>query len=250
MTEPLTVIGTPVSPYVRKVLAVLELKGLAWRIDPLVPFLGNDAFTRLSPLRRIPVLIDGDLVLSDSSVITEYLDERHPGTALMPRAVADRARCRWLEEFADTRLADVLIWGIFGPAITRPGIFKSARDEAALARVVAEDLPAVMDLLETMAPEAGFYAGDLTTADLAVAVHFANLRWSGVAADLDRWPLAAAWITRIEAAEPLVRLNALGAWALVVRYPDRAALFAEYGIGLVDTGVTGREVRRGPMTTL
>ena len=46
MTEPLTVIGTPVSPYVRKVLAVLELKGLSWRIDPLVPFLGNDAFTR------------------------------------------------------------------------------------------------------------------------------------------------------------------------------------------------------------
>ena len=96
MTAPLTVIGTPVSPYVRKVLAVLELKGLAWRIDPLVPFLGNDTFTRLSPLRRIPVLIDGDLVLSDSSVICEYLDERHPGTALMPRAVADRARCRWL----------------------------------------------------------------------------------------------------------------------------------------------------------
>lgn len=250
MTEPLTIIGTPVSPYVRKVLAVLALKGLPWRIDPLVPFLGNDEFTRLSPLRRIPVLIDGDLVLSDSTVICEYLDERHPATATMPRAAADRARCRWLEEFADTRLADVLIWGIFGPAITRPGLFKSARDEAALARVIAEELPAVMDLLETLAPAAGFYAGDLTTADLAVAVHFANLRWSGVAADLARWPRAAAWIARIEAAEPLARLNALGERALTVRYPDRAALFAEFGIALIETGVSGREARRGPMTTL
>ena len=116
--------------------------------------------------------------------------------------------------------------------------------------MIAEDLPPVMDLVETMAPEAGFYAGDLTTADLAVAVHFANLRWSGVAVDLGRWPLAAAWIARIEAAEPLLRLNALGERALTVRYPDRAALFAEYGIALVDAGVSGREARRGPMTTL
>ena len=250
MTAPLIVIGTPVSPYVRKVLAVLALKGLPFRIDPLVPFLGNDAFTRLSPLRSVPVLVDGELVLSDSTVICEYLDERHPGTATLPRAAADRARARWLEEFADTHLANVLIWGLFGPAVTRPGIFRTARDEDALARVVAEELPPAMDLLEALAPEVGFFAGDLGTADFAVAVHFANLRWSRVAADLARWPRAAAWIARIEAAEPLSRLNALGERALTVRYPDRARLFAEYGIELADAGVTGREPRRGPMTTL
>jgi glutathione S-transferase len=248
MTAPLTVIGTPVSPYVRKVLAALELKGLAWRIDPLVPFLGNDQFTRLSPLRSIPVLVEGELVLSDSTVICEYLDERHPATALMPRSAADRARARWLEEFADTRLANVLTWGVFAPAVTRPGVFKAPRDEAALARVVAADLPPVMDLLEGLAPEAGFFLGDLGTADLAVAVHFANLRWSGVAAGLERWPRAAGWVARIEAASPLARLTSLGERALATRYPDRAALFAEYGIELVDAGVTGREARRGPMT--
>lgn len=250
MSAPVTIIGTPVSPYVRKVLAVLELKGLPYRIDPLVPFLGNEAFTRLSPLRRIPVLVEGELVLSDSTVICEYLDEAHPATAAMPRAAADRARARWAEEFADTRLADVLIWGLFGPAITRPGIFKAARDDDALARVAAEDLPAVMDVLEALAPEAGFLAGSLGTADLAVAVHFANLRWSRVAVDLARWPRAAAWIARTEGTAPLARLNALGERALTVRYPDRGALFAEYGIELVDAGVTGREARRGPMTTI
>jgi len=125
MTAPVTIIGTPVSPYVRKVLAVLELKGVPWRIYPLVPFLGNDAFTRLSPLRSIPVLIEGDLVLSDSTVICEYLEERHPATATLLRAAADLARARWLEEFADTRLADVLIWGFSvppsrGPASSSP----------------------------------------------------------------------------------------------------------------------------------
>ncbi len=250
MNEPLTIIGTPVSPYVRKVLAALELKGLPWRIDPLVPFLGNDAFTRLSPLRSIPVLVEGDLILSDSTVICEYLDERHPATALMPRSAADRARARWLEEFADTRLADVLTWGLFAPAVTRPGVFKAPRDEAALARTTAEELPPVMELLEALAPEAGFFLGDLGIADLAVAVHFANLRWARVGADLARWPRAAAWIGRIEGTEPLARLTALGERALTVRYPDRAALYGEFGVELVDRGVTGREPRRGPMTTL
>jgi hypothetical protein len=33
-------------------------KGLAYRIDPIIPFQANDEFSRLSPLRRIPVLID------------------------------------------------------------------------------------------------------------------------------------------------------------------------------------------------
>ena len=61
------IIGSFVSPYVRKVLACLELKGLDYRVDPITPFYGNDEFERLSPLRRIPVLIDGDLVLCDSA---------------------------------------------------------------------------------------------------------------------------------------------------------------------------------------
>ena len=45
----LTVIGSFVSPYVRKVLVCLELKGLDYEVDPITPFFGNDEFTRLSP---------------------------------------------------------------------------------------------------------------------------------------------------------------------------------------------------------
>src|SRR5262245_261519 len=67
MNEPLLSIGSYLSPYVRKVLVLLELKEVAYRIDPIVPFFGNEEFERLSPLRQIPVLVDGDLVLNDSS---------------------------------------------------------------------------------------------------------------------------------------------------------------------------------------
>ena len=55
MAETLTVIGNYLSPYVRKVLVCLELKGIPYRIDPIAPFVGNEDFSRLSPLRRIPV---------------------------------------------------------------------------------------------------------------------------------------------------------------------------------------------------
>ncbi len=250
MPDPLAIIGAPASPYVRKVLAALEIKGVPYSLDPVVPFYGNDEFTRLSPLRRVPVLVDGDLVLPDSTVICEYLEDRFATPPLLPRGPAARARARWLEEFADTRLGDVLIWSLFGPAVTSPGVFKTPRDEAALARVVAEDLPPLMDFLEAEAPEDGFLTGTVSTADLAVAAPFANLRWANVGADLSAWPRTRAWITRTEQATPLGRITAFGERFLTTRFPDRPALFAEFGIPMATTTVAAREPRRGPMTVL
>jgi len=107
------IIGSPLSPYVRKVLVVLGLKQLEYEIDPLVPFFGDERFARLSPLRRIPVLIDDRATLVDSSVICQYLEDRHPEPQVYPDDLVARAEARWLEEFADTRLADVVIWGLF-----------------------------------------------------------------------------------------------------------------------------------------
>ncbi len=92
------VVGSYLSPYVRKVLVCLDLKGVAYEIDPIY---GNDEFARLSPVRRIPVLIDDAVTLADSSVICEYLDDRYPEPAWFPQGAALRARARWLEEFAE-----------------------------------------------------------------------------------------------------------------------------------------------------
>ena len=58
MPARLRIVGNYISPFVRKVLVCLELKGLDYEIDPIAPFVGNDQFSRLSPLRRVPVLID------------------------------------------------------------------------------------------------------------------------------------------------------------------------------------------------
>jgi glutathione S-transferase len=248
MSEPTTIIGGPVSPYVRKVMAVCDVKGVAYRNDPIIPFQGNDEFSRLSPLRRIPVLIDDQVTLSDSTVIAEYLDERHGTPGLFPDTPAARARARWIEEFADTRIGDVFIWRLFNTAIIAPSVWKLARDDDAIARVVREELPAVMDYLETIAPPNGFVCGALAVADIAVAVHFANLRWAATGADLAAWPKTVAWVARTEAVPALARLNHLAERSLTTRRTERPALYAEFGIPLTETSLAGKEFRKGPLS--
>ena len=84
-----TIIGSPVSPYVRKVLAVCEIKGIPYQLDPIVPFFGDDRFSELSPLRRIPVFVDDDVSLCDSTVICE---ERYPMPRVLPTGLAHPVR--------------------------------------------------------------------------------------------------------------------------------------------------------------
>jgi len=96
MARPLKIIGSYVSPYVRKVLACLNLNGIEYEIDPITPFFGSDEFEQLSPLRRIPILIDGDFSVSDSTVNCAHLDEAYPGRPLFPLDPRDRARARSL----------------------------------------------------------------------------------------------------------------------------------------------------------
>src|SRR3954451_21677125 len=107
--KPLLIVGSYLSPYVRKVLVCLEAKGIPYEVDHFAPFYGDDRFSKLSPLRRVPVLLDGDLVLTDSSVICQYLEDLQPSPALLPQDIRARAQARWLEEFADSRMGDVFI---------------------------------------------------------------------------------------------------------------------------------------------
>jgi glutathione S-transferase len=162
MSEPVTIVGSYLSPYVRKVLVCLHVKGVPYRIDPIVPFFGDERFSKLSPLRRIPVLIDGNVTLSDSTVICEYLEERQPAPSFYPRGAAARARARWLEEFADTRMGDVFAWKIFQTAVIDPGVWNRPRDKAALEAAVTTELPPVMDYLEEWAPAHGYIFGDIS----------------------------------------------------------------------------------------
>jgi glutathione S-transferase len=197
MPQRCTIIGNYISPYVRKVLVCLDLKGVDYRIDPITPFIGNDDFSRLSPLRRIPVLIDGELVLNDSSVICQYLEDKHPQPALYPADIGRRAKARWLEEYADTYLADVLIWRLFYQLAIRRYIFQEPTDETIVQRAREVEIPAALDYLETQVPADGFIFGELSIADVSIASYFRTASFVRYAVDAQRWPRTAAFVQRM-----------------------------------------------------
>jgi glutathione S-transferase len=242
------VIGSYVSPYVRKVLACLHLKGLAYEIDPITAFFGNEEFARLSPLRRIPVLVHGDLVLTDSTVICEWLDDALPGHPLLPADPADRARSRWLEEYADTRMGDVFIWGYFYQKFVHPLIWGEPGDQARIEKTLAEDVPAVLDYLEAELPAEGFLFGEIGVADISIAGILHTASYAGFGIDAARWPRTAAFVARALAHDSLAHLLPFEQVQVGTTPAGRRQALLAAGAPLTAETLGTREAKRGIMT--
>jgi glutathione S-transferase len=244
----ITIIGSFVSPYVRKVLACLNLKGLSYEVDPITPFFGNDEFERLSPLRRIPVLIDGDFHASDSTVICAYLDEAYPGHPLFPADPRDRARARWLEEFADTRLGDLFIWGFFYQKVVRPLVWGEPTDQERVEKTLNEGIPAALDYLESELPADGFLFGEIGVADVSIATFFRNGAYAGFDTDAARWPRTAAFVERTLGHPCIADLLRFEDVQRSAEIRSRRQALLDAGAPLTAATLGEREPRRGMMS--
>ena len=250
MAERVQIIGGYISPYVRKVLAALAVKGVPYEIDPIIPFFGDERFSRVSPIRRIPVLIDDQVTLCDSTVICEYLEERYPGPSLFPKGVAERARARWLEEFADTRMGEVFIWRLFNQVTIKPFIWGEETDRAVLDRTLSHDIPEVLDYLEKEVPAQGFLFGsDLTVADISLAVFVRNAAFARFKIDAARWPRSAAYVERVLAHDAFRELRRFE--DRLVRTPpaEHRAVLLEMGAPVMRETCATETPRRGVMQT-
>ena len=247
MTKPLTIIGSYVSPYVRKVLASMNLKGLSYEVDPITPFFGNDEFRRLSPLCRIPVLIDGDFSVSDSSVICAYLDDAYPGHPLFPKDAKDRAHARWFEEFADSRLGDVFIWNFFYQKVVHPLVWNEPGDQARIDKALNEDIPSALDYLEGELPADGFLFGEIGVPDISIASFFLNGRYGGFDIEESRWPRTAAFVERTVAHPCLAPLLKLEDVQRNADIKGRRQALLDAGARLTSETLSMREPRKGMM---
>jgi glutathione S-transferase len=79
-------------PFERIAVAFSQTKGYAPKHPDVLA---------INPKGQVPVLVDGNLPLYDSTVILEYLEDAHPSPALYPTDPRERARCRLLDLFAD-----------------------------------------------------------------------------------------------------------------------------------------------------
>jgi glutathione S-transferase len=189
--------GIPVSPYVRKVQAVLNTKGIDYSINPIIPFGDKTELLSLNPLGKIPVYQDESVTLGDSSVICAYLEKNHPTTPLYPTNASDYANALWLERYADTHIA-LSLGTVFFQRVLNPKMFDTPTDEEALAIVINDDVPVIFDYLESqLGSNEYFVANTLSIADFAIAAPFVNAAAGGLTVDNSRWPNLAAFVARI-----------------------------------------------------
>ncbi|MEZ4214971.1 MAG: glutathione S-transferase family protein [Myxococcota bacterium] len=194
-----TIHGVNASPFVRKVRAVLEEKGVAYELNPVMPFGPSAEFLAMSPLGKIPVYQDGSFSVPDSSVIAQYLERKHPKPALYPANDEAFAHALFLEEYADTKLIEVTA-PVFVQRVINKMIMKIEPNEEIVRSALTERIPPVFDYLERRAPDGdGAIEGRFGIADIAVASPIVNFEHAGETIDAARWPRLAAWVARVHA---------------------------------------------------
>ncbi len=195
--------GVPLSPFVRKVVVALGLKGLEYEHINVMPASDDAEFRKLSPLGKIPAFEDGDLGVSDSSVICEYLEEQYPAVSLRPTSPVAKARARWYEEYADTKLVELCGAGIFFEVMLKPMMLQQETDHEKVQNTINNLLPPQLDYLESQLPEQDFLFGDkLGIADISIVCPFINADYADYRVDGAKWPKVASFIDRVKA-EPV-----------------------------------------------
>lgn len=194
------------SPFSAKVRMALAEKGIPVEILE-VPWSRQRGwgpkppeFLAVSPKAQVPVLLDGQTVVYDSTVICEYLEERQSEPPLLPGDPAGRARCRLLEDAADEAVAgpvSTLVHEIFN----KPD--GQGRDEAALA-AARKELEGFYARLDQELAGREFLCGRVSLADLAayIAVGFASAMGTAPGSGHER---LVQWMQRVGARPSVAR---------------------------------------------
>ena len=180
------------SPFARKVRMVLDLKGLAYETVDGLDKSNAKALRAVNGRVEVPTLVDGDVIVVNSSDIVAYLEHSHPEPPVYPADPARRVRASAWERCADTVVDPILVnisyW-----------VWADRRDEMpeGLKDAAQKDLEGIYDALERDLEGHEFVCGDLSIADIALFPHLAAARLLGVSFASERHPRLAAWFKRM-----------------------------------------------------
>lgn len=201
----------PLSLFARKVEIALGEKGIAFERE-MVPFTQeagyhpkHPAVLAANPKGQVPVLIDDDLTLFDSTMIFEYLEDAYPDPPLYPATAKARARCRQLELLADDVMLKPLIPMMRrnSPPDPDPARQRQREDEATRAEA---EVAGLYRMFEAQL-QGGHLCGAFSVADIALFMMVLwSLRLGGPA--LDKTPALAAWYARVGARPPAAKAAA------------------------------------------
>jgi len=188
----------PICPYSRKIRLLLAEKRLGFELRVEKPWERRAEYLELNPAGTVPTLIeDNGLVIPDSVVIAEYLEEAYPDTSLMGRTLAERVEVRRLTAWFDGRFAEDV-----SRILLEEKVFKRLAGEgypdSRLLRAGYAALKEHLAYLGWLAETRRYLAGSqLSLADLAAAAHLSALDFVG---EID-WTLslpAREWYARIK----------------------------------------------------
>lgn len=203
-----TVYGVSVipCPYVRRVRVALNEKQLPYTYKEILPAaLRNklqqplpEDFKQASPLGKIPAYREGDWAITDSAVITQYLDKKYPEHKLYPTDPREYAQALWFEKYGDEVLTSVIHTKIFVERFVKPQVRNEKANEELVQKALTEELPPLLDYLESQLQNKQWLAGNnFSIADIAVVTHFISLDLAGEKFNEQRWPKLAAYIKRV-----------------------------------------------------
>jgi glutathione S-transferase len=187
--------GTLRSTHGAKTKVVLEEKGVRYRIENLPPgFLWKKPPEMVAkhPLGKVPYLEDGDLVIFDSTVIDEYLEERYPAPRLMPSDPIPRMRVREIENFVDEAMLVGSVPPIWMPYWSEPAKRNADSMEKGRELLRARDLPYLEKLLNS---DSAYICGDFSLADAPLMSLAMVLEVD--APNLDAFPKVDAYLKRL-----------------------------------------------------
>ncbi|MEJ0013712.1 MAG: glutathione S-transferase family protein [Bauldia sp.] len=152
-------------------------------------------YLKLNPNAKVPVLVDGDLVLWESRAINAYLAGKFPEKGLYPAELRHRAIIDQWSYWQAIHLGPAMQRVAF-ERVMKAAFGRGAPDEAVIAAEM-KNVDQFLDVLEVgLGHGKDWIAGALSIADFAIATTFNNRVKAGIS--LDTRPKVAAWIGRME----------------------------------------------------
>jgi len=188
----------PLSPFSRKVRLVLAEKRLPFDLRLEKVWERRQEYLELNPAGTVPTLIeDNGLVIPDSAVICEYLEEAYPDTPLLGRTLSERVETRRLVAWFDGKFATEVTRNLLGEKFMKRMAGRGNPDGAAI-RTGYIALRYHLEYLGWLAETRKWLAGSsISVADFTAAAHLSCLDFIG---DVD-WKVSYAardWYARIK----------------------------------------------------
>lgn len=113
----------PLSHYCEKIRWQLDFKGIPYRTINMFPGTHTRMTMKLAGTRTLPILVDGDKAIGDSTAIALYLEDRYPGKPLLPVDESERRQALEIEAFCD-ELGDYVRRWVYSHMISHPDLGK------------------------------------------------------------------------------------------------------------------------------